>query len=118
MVQFRIERGAVSDVPEIDIDTLEQVLIEGHPLVDVREDDEYIDGHVAGAVHIPLATIPDRVADIPTAGPVYVICALGGRSARAAEFLRTQGLDAINVAGGTQGWIESGRPVERSRSTD
>ena len=108
----------MSDIPEIDIDTLEQVLVDGHPLIDVREDDEYIDAHVAGAVHIPLSTIPDRIGDIPSTGPVYVICALGGRSARAAEFLRAQGLDAINVAGGTHGWIESGRPVDRGPSTD
>ena len=42
---------------------------------------------------------------------VYVICAIGGRSARAAEFLRGQGIDAINVAGGTNGWVDSGRAV-------
>ena len=87
------------------------MLATGAVLVDVREDDEYADGHVASALHIALSTVPDRVSEIPASGPVYVICALGGRSARAAEFLRAQGIDAINVAGGTNGWVDSGRAV-------
>ena len=108
----------MSDVPEIDVASLEQILGQGGALIDVREDDEYTDGHVSGAIHIALGTIPDRLDEIPTAGPVYVICALGGRSARAAEFLRANGVDAINVAGGTQGWIDSGRPVDRGPSAN
>jgi rhodanese-related sulfurtransferase len=101
----------VSDVPEIDIDTLEQRLGEGVLVVDVREDDEYAEGHVAGAVPMPLATIPDNADDLPADRPFLVICAMGGRSARAVQFLRAQGLDATNVAGGTKAWIDSGRPV-------
>ncbi len=108
----------MSDVPEIDIESLEQVLGQGGTLIDVREDDEFADGHVAGAIHIALATVPDRLDEVPTDRPVYVICALGGRSARAAEFLRGHGVEAINVAGGTQGWIDSGRPVDRGPSVD
>jgi len=38
-----------------------------------------------------------------------VICKSGGRSARAVEFLRGQGIDAVNVAGGTLAWLETGR---------
>lgn len=111
------ERGhTVSAVPEIDLGTLEGLLASGVVLVDVREDDEYSDGHVAGAIPIPLATIPERFDEIDAAGPVYVICALGGRSTKAAQFLRGQGIDAINVAGGTQGWIDSGRAVVRGTS--
>ena len=101
----------MSSVPEIDLSELERLLATGAVLVDVREDDEYADGHIAGALHVTLSTVPDRVSEIPTSGPVYVICAIGGRSARAAEFLRGQGIDAINVAGGTNGWVDSGRAV-------
>jgi rhodanese-related sulfurtransferase len=55
--------------------------------------------------------VPQRVAELPTDGSIFVICAVGGRSARAVQFLRNQGLDATNVAGGTMAWVESGRPV-------
>ena len=101
----------MSDVPEIDIDALEQRLGEGVLVVDVREVDEYADGHVAGAVLMPLATVPDKVDELPTDQPFLVICAMGGRSGRAVQFLRAQGLDATNVAGGTRAWTDSGRPV-------
>ena len=101
----------MSTVPEIDLTTLELLLNESIVLVDVREDDVYSDGHVSSAVHIALSRVPDRVDEIPSDVPVYVICALGGRIGKAAEFLRTKGIDAINVAGGTNGWVDSGRPV-------
>jgi len=106
----------LSAVPEIDVVTLETLLVDPIVLVDVREDDEYADGHVSSAVHIALSTVADRVDEIPSGVPVYVICALGGRSGKAAEFLRTQGIDAINVAGGTNGWVDSERPVVRGTS--
>jgi rhodanese-related sulfurtransferase len=55
--------------------------------------------------------VPDHVAAFEGSGPAYVICKSGGRSMRACEFLAQQGIEAINVAGGTMGWINSGRPV-------
>ena len=48
---------------------------------------------------------------------VYVICAKGGRSRAAVHFMREQGIDAVNVGGGTAAWIESGRPVETEDQT-
>ena len=101
----------MSDVPEIDITTLEHRMGEGVLVVDVREDDEYHGGHVAGAVFMPLASVPDRLGELPADSPFLVICQAGGRSARAVQFLRAQGLDATNVAGGTGAWVNSGRPV-------
>jgi rhodanese-related sulfurtransferase len=101
------------DVPEIDVDELEALRAGGVVLFDVREPDEYEDAHVPGAVLVPLATVPDRVDEFPTEGPVYIICAAGGRSRRAAGFLRGTGVDAINVAGGTRAWLAAGKPHSR-----
>jgi rhodanese-related sulfurtransferase len=47
---------------------------------------------------------------VPAEGTVYVICAKGARSLRAAEFYRAQGIDAVNVAGGTTAWVDAGQP--------
>jgi rhodanese-related sulfurtransferase len=102
---------SVPDVPEIDIAALEELVAAGAFVLDVREDDEYTDGHVAGAIHVPLGTVPERFGELPTDVPIYVVCAKGARSGRAVQFLVRQGLDATNVAGGTLEWIESGRPV-------
>jgi len=98
------------DVPEITIDELEARQAGGSPVLDVREPDEYENGHVPGAIHIPLGDVPDRLGDIPE-GDLLVICQMGGRSRKAAEFLIAQGHSATNVAGGTGEWIESGRAV-------
>ncbi|MGZ4728933.1 MAG: rhodanese-like domain-containing protein [Acidimicrobiales bacterium] len=98
-------------VSEIDVEALAGLHAAGATVLDVRQPDEYEEAHVAGALLIPLAEVPDRVAEIPAAGPVYVICRSGARSMRAAEWLVSQDIDATNVAGGTLAWIESGRPV-------
>jgi len=99
------------DVPEIDIAEAARRIEAGTTVIDVRELDEYLDGHVPGAPLIPLATVPDHLAEIPTDGEVLIICKVGGRSRKAAEYLRTQGVDAINIAGGTMAWIDEGHRV-------
>ena len=104
-------RGAV-DVPEIDVDELERRLDEGAILIDVREPDEWAEVRVPGGFLIPLQNVPERLAEIPEEGTVYVICALGGRSRTAAEFLREQGRDAVNVFGGTTAWVDADFPTE------
>lgn len=100
-------------VPEIDVAELAARRAEGAPLIDVREPDEYAEARVPGAKLIPLGTVPDHVDEVPADQPVYVICKGGGRSRKAAELLRAQGIDAVNVAGGTMAWIDAGQPVER-----
>jgi rhodanese-related sulfurtransferase len=104
------------DVPEIDVDALEAATAAGGVVVDVREPDEYEQAHVPGARLVPLATVPERLDEFPTSGTVYLICASGGRSRRAAEFLRAQGVDAVNVAGGTKAWLAAGKT--HARGTD
>lgn len=100
------------EVPEIDVHELAARREAGAPLIDVREDDEYAAGHVPGAVHIPLGEVADRLAEAPAEGTFYVICARGGRSAKAVERYRAAGLDAVNVAGGTLAWIDAGLPTD------
>lgn len=97
----------------IDVDSLEAKLQAGLPVFDVRQPDEYDEVHVPGVTLVPLAEVPERVDEFPSDGEVFVICRSGGRSARAVEFLRSHDIDAINVAGGTQAWIDAGKPVEQ-----
>lgn len=100
-------------VPQVSIDELGDLLAQGILLVDVREPDEYHDGHVGGAVNLPMGEVPDRLDAFPADAPVLVICQSGGRSQRTCTFLVGQGIDARNVAGGTGAWISSGRPAVR-----
>ncbi|MCU1392168.1 MAG: rhodanese domain protein [Ilumatobacteraceae bacterium] len=102
-------------ISEISIDELADQLgsIDGTSarLIDVREVDEYESGHVPGARLVVLGTVPDNVDAFSGDGPTYVICKSGGRSMRACEFLSGEGLDVVNVTGGTMAWTMSGRPV-------
>ena len=99
-------------VSEIDVDALAALDTEAIQLVDVREPDEYEEARVRGAVLIPLMTIPENLERLDSSKPLYLICAAGGRSMNAAEFLDQHGFDSINIAGGTKGWIAAGHDVD------
>lgn len=80
-------------------------------LLDVREDDEWADGHAVDAVSVPMSRI--SIDDVPPGRPVYCICRSGNRSGRVVEALIAAGVDAYNVSGGMIAWAEAGLPVER-----
>jgi rhodanese-related sulfurtransferase len=83
----------------------------GAALLDVREDEEWQSGHIEGALHIPLAEIPQRLGEIPTDGELVVVCRMGARSARAVAWLAQNGVDAVNLDGGMSAWAEAGLPI-------
>lgn len=85
-------------------------------LIDVREQDEWAAGHVAGATHIPLAELPTRLAEVPRDQPILLFCRSGNRSGKATAFLRRQGYaQAANVEGGIIAWQGAGLPVTRGQ---
>lgn len=101
--------------PEIDVASLRTLLDgpEPPPLVDVREEYEFAQGHVPGAVNLPLTQFVDRVAEVTSLpGDVYLICATGARSGQATDWLRHQGYAVANVVGGTVAWRASGFPLD------
>ena len=107
--------GTHTDIPEIDIDELERRIADGAAVFDVREPDEHEEVRIPGAVLVPLATVPEAVEQFraaATSRQVCVVCAVGGRSGQAVAYLQSLGVDAVNVAGGTNAWAQSGRPVE------
>lgn len=95
--------------PEVGTDVLAAARAAGPvALIDVRQPEEYEAVHVPGAKLIPLADVMARSGEVPASGPVYVICQSGARSQRAADFYRSRGIEAYNVAGGTKAWVEAG----------
>lgn len=84
-----------------------------YALIDVREIEEFEQGHIPGAINIPLNTVPERISEITTEKPVVLVCARGSRSAMAAEFLTGNGYrDVYNMVDGTLGWMMRGLPTE------
>ncbi|MEC7828053.1 MAG: rhodanese-like domain-containing protein [Actinomycetota bacterium] len=99
-------------VPAISVDELAGQIANGAVVVDVREQSEWDEGRVEGSRLIPLGEVIARVSEIPREGTVYVICRSGVRSADACSYLRTQGIDAVNVTGGILAWLDSERAIE------
>ena len=98
-------------VPQADIADVPSTLDESVVLLDVREDDEWQRGHAPGARHIPMGQIPARLDDIDPAAKLYVVCGVGGRSQRVAQYLAQNGYAPVNVSGGMVAWAGAGRPV-------
>ena len=86
-------------------------------LLDVREPDEWAAGHVEGAAHIPMGDLPGRLAELPSADPLHVICRSGQRSGQVVRWLQQQGVPSVNVGGGMQAWAAAGRPMVSENGT-
>jgi len=90
----------------------ERLAVEPQPvMLDVRERDEYEQGFIPGAVHIPRGNLETRIeANVPDRStPIVVYCASGSRSAYAAKTLGELGYtDVVSLAGGFSGWKQNG----------
>lgn len=111
-----ITAGDIKDLEPRELYQLMQTSTNGDcpVVVDVREPWEYRQGHVPGAVLIPLGQLSSRLNELDPERPVAVICASGSRSQSAAALLGQKGFKAIyNVLGGTGAWMHSGLELER-----
>lgn len=81
-------------------------------LLDVREPDEWRAGHIAGAQHIPLGQLRERLAEIPKDASILAVCRHGNRSEAATRGLRTLGYSVENLEGGVTAWMRAGLPLE------
>jgi rhodanese-related sulfurtransferase len=82
-------------------------------LVDVREPWEWMTTRIPGATLIPMSEMDRRIGEISADQPVIFYCAVGQRSAAAADALRARGNPrAFNIAGGIVAWMNGQYPVE------
>src|SRR5271165_6127272 len=102
------ERPAISDVPESQPEELKLRLDAKDDLfvLDVREPHEYQICNIGGYL-IPLNDLPKRVSELDSSREIVVHCKMGGRSAKAADFLRQSGFTKVhNLAGGINAWAD------------
>jgi hydroxyacylglutathione hydrolase len=86
-------------------------------VIDVRNPDEWKHGHLPGAVHIPLAALPERFDELDASVPIVLHCKGGGRSSIAASYLQSKGLSNVsNLAGGYEAWVAEGLDTVREQS--
>lgn len=99
-------------IDEIPVNDLTTLVENGSLVVDVREPNEYEDGHIPGAILVPLSTVLENTQEFESDETVYVVCRSGGRSMQACEMLQEVGItNVVNVAGGTMGWIALGNEI-------
>lgn len=92
---------------EITTAELESQLKEGKTLnlVDVRETEEWQEGHIKEARSIPLSALQERIDEFQQGEEeILIICRSGGRSGKACDYLESQGYKVVNVAGGMLQW--------------
>src|SRR3954467_13713031 len=100
----------------IDVATAREMWRAGDTVIDVRTPDEYARGHIAGALNVPIDTLPKAAANLPD-GPVLTACSMGGRAGRAADLPDAAGRVAFVIDGGTKAWQAAGLPVIRGVET-
>ena len=109
------EPPTVSTDTEITAVDFKQRLDRGDALkiVDVREPNEYQINRIAGSVLIPLGDVPRRYNELNPNDEIVVHCKMGGRSAKAADFLRSVGFKRVlNLKGGILDWIDKVDPSQ------
>ena len=99
-------------IHQIAIDELKGIVPGGGTVIDVREVDEYVAGHIPLSVNIPYSTIEDNIDRFRSESDIYLVCRSGNRSQMVCEYLHDQDIvNVVNVATGILGWSASGGPL-------
>jgi rhodanese-related sulfurtransferase len=106
------ETAAAAEANEVDREEARALLENGAQLIDVRVGHEWEAGHIAGATHLPLEELPERVGELDRERPVVLYCRGGTRSTMATDALSEAGYDAVKLQEGIVGWSEAELPLE------
>ncbi|HXY81119.1 MAG TPA: molybdopterin-synthase adenylyltransferase MoeB [Gaiellaceae bacterium] len=112
-----------AEIEEVDAPRARELLAAADAplLVDVREQSEWDEGYIPGAVHVPRGHLESRIeqAAPDRSRPVIVYCAVGNRSAFAAKTLEQLGYENVaSLAGGFTDWKRNGFPTQLPRTLD
>lgn len=117
-MDFLINLFRGSSVPQQDPHQVKTRL--GEPnrpyLLDVRQPEEYREGHIAGSRLIPLGELPRRIKELPREREIVCVCHSGNRSSSAARQLSAAGYNVTNLRGGMIAWGRAGLPVKKGNS--
>lgn len=101
-----------NEIREVSREEARKLVEEGAQLVDVRADHEWEAGRIAGAIHVPLPQLPERLGEIEKDRPVVLYCRGGNRSSMATAALSETGYDAVKLTEGIVGWAGEDLPLE------
>jgi rhodanese-related sulfurtransferase len=87
-------------------------------VLDIREENEFKEGHILNAMHIPAGRLADRMKELDKFRnrPLITVCRSGSRSGRTSAFLRKQGFTTVyNLEGGLLAWQNANLPLTQKR---
>jgi rhodanese-related sulfurtransferase len=85
-------------------------------IVDVRQPEEYRQGHIAGAKLIPLGELDNHLKELSTEREIICVCQSGSRSVAATRQLAAAGYNVINMKGGMLAWEWAKLPVKKGNA--
>jgi rhodanese-related sulfurtransferase len=80
--------------------------------LDIRDQEEWEESRIAGAVHHPDDAVLEHLNELPDDTAIVVVCADGERSAELAARLREEGREAASIDGGIDAWMSEGLPLQ------
>lgn len=106
-------------VQEVPLDLAEKAIQQADVLIDVREAEEYMAGHISGAVHMSRGVLEFKLSGTPALAArdtrIVLYCKTSGRAALAACALQSMGyLNVQSIAGGFDAWVTAGKSVARA----
>jgi hydroxyacylglutathione hydrolase len=112
MTEWRNSGRPIQQLGALTASTLkEKIEVNELVVVDVREDEEWHEGHIEGARHIYVGEIPERSEELPRDKALATICHVGYRGSLAASILKQKGYTVYNLLGGINAWKKQGYPV-------
>ncbi len=114
-------QDAKTVVKELPVADIQALMASAEPLIiDVREPDEFREGHVPGAVNIPRGLLEFQISNDASLQELnrsmIVYCKTSGRAALAAVVLRTMGFqNVVSLAGGFQAWVAANCPIDKPK---
>jgi glyoxylase-like metal-dependent hydrolase (beta-lactamase superfamily II)/rhodanese-related sulfurtransferase len=114
MIEWKTAGFEVASVPQMTVWELSEWRDEHRDVlvVDVREPFEWREGHVEGALHLPMLEAVKRLAELPADRPKAVMCAGGLRSSTVISAFERHGIGGcLNVTGGMTAWLKAGLPT-------
>ncbi|GIP41414.1 Zn-dependent hydrolase [Paenibacillus sp. J31TS4] len=113
--RYEVEGGRLQSYGQVKPEEAASRLEKGEVLlIDVRNAEEWKNGHIPGAKHLPLGRLPARLGELDPGQPIVVQCQSGSRSAIAASVLQAAGFaDVSNLTGGFAGWQRAGLPEQK-----
>lgn len=119
MTAQQLVAEARQQIKETDHDGARALMEKNVLVLDVREPGEFEQGHLPGAVNVPRGVLEFKVGEHPALkdpnAEILVYCRTGGRAALACVALQRMGFGRLtSLAGGFEGWVSKGQPVQKS----